>query len=68
MQHCTEMGYVYHMQLNVKQLKSYFKHTTDFINKRKKLPKISLNGFLVSMDLRSPHTNVPNHEDLQVPT
>ena len=37
------------------------------VQKYNHMPKISLNGFLDSMDLRCSHTNVKSHEDLQLP-
>ena len=55
----------HHLQDNVKQLKSYVKDTSDFINKIEKQPNISTNSLLISMDVRSLYTNIPNKEGIE---
>ena len=55
----------YHLQPYVKQLKSYVKDTTDFINKIEHLPPTVKESFLVSMDVRSLYTNIPHKEGIE---
>lgn len=54
----------YHLQPNVKDLKSYVKDTTDFINKIESQLNIPTNSFLVSMDVRSLYRNIPHKEGI----
>ena len=51
----------YHLQLIVKQIPSYVKDTNDFINAVK---SVSKNSYLVTMDMRSLYTNIPNTEGI----
>ena len=53
----------YHLQLIVKQIPSYVKDTNDFINAVK---SVSKNSYLVTMDMRSLYTNIPNAEEYQL--
>ena len=56
----------YHLQPFVQSLKSYIKDTTDFLNKLKlhttNLPKKAI---LVTMDVKSLYTNIPNREGIK---
>ena len=54
----------YHLQPNVKDLKSYVKDTTDFINKIESQLNIPTNSFLVSMDVRFLYRNIPHKEGI----
>ena len=53
------------LQPHVKELKSYVKDSTDFIRKLNSMEKISDNSILVTMDLRSLYTNIPNKEGIE---
>ena len=46
----------HHLQANVKELKSYVKDTTDFINKIEAQPEVPEDSYLVSLDVRSLYT------------
>ena len=48
------------LQRHVKELKSYVKDSTDFIRKINSMEKIPDNSILVTMDVRSLYTNIPN--------
>ena len=54
----------YHLQLIVKQIPSYVKDTNDFINKINAAKSVPKNSYLVTMDVRSLYTNVPNSEGI----
>ena len=56
-----------HLQPHVKQLKSYVQDTTDFINKTKNI-HIPNNSILVTMDVSSLYTNIPNDEGIDAVT
>ena len=53
------------LQPHVKELKSYVKHSTDFIRKINGMEKIPDNSILVTMDVRSLYTNIPNKEGIE---
>ena len=56
----------YHLQPEVAKLKSYTKDSTDTINKINRIKEqVSNNDILVSMDVRSLYTNIPNDEGIQ---
>ena len=56
----------YHLQPEVIKLKSYMKDSSDVINKIKEIEdQVSENDILVSMDVRSLYTNIPNEEGIQ---
>ena len=55
----------HHIQLLAKNLRSYVKDTTDFINKIKNIATVPKGAYLVSMDACSLCTNVPNCEGLE---
>ena len=56
----------YHLQPEVTKLKSYMKDSTDAINKIKEIEdQVSENDILVTMDVRSLYTNIPNDEGIQ---
>ena len=52
----------YHLQPIVKQIPSYVKDTSDFISKPKALETVPDNLYLVSLDVKSLNTNIPNSE------
>ena len=52
------------MQPHVKELPSYVKDTTDFLNKVDQLEKVPENSTLVSLDVKSLYTNIPNNEGI----
>ena len=51
-----------HLQPSVRSLTSHIKDTTDFINKITQVKNIPDDAILVSMDVRSLYTNIPNDE------
>ena len=53
------------LQPHVKELKSYVKDSTDFIRKINSMEKIPDNSILVTMDVRSLYTNIPNKEGIE---
>ena len=55
----------HHIQPLAKGLKSDVKDTTDFITKIKYLGTVPPNSFLVSIDITSLYTNIPNDEGLE---
>ena len=56
----------YHLQPEVRKLKSYTKDSTDTINKLKEIQnEIEEDDILVTMDVRSLYTNIPNNEGIQ---
>ena len=50
----------YHLQPIVKQIPSYVKDTNDFINKINVVKSVPKSSYLVTMDVRSLYTNIPN--------
>ena len=55
----------YYLQPLVKSLPSYIQDTTDFLNKLGKLPKtLPKDVHLVTMDVKSLYTNIPNNEGI----
>ena len=54
----------YHLQPIVKQIPSYVKDTNDFINKINAVKSVPKNSYLVTMDVRSLYTNIPNAEGI----
>ena len=54
----------HHLQPIVKQIPSYVKDTNDFINKINAAKSVPKNSYLVTMDVRSLYTNVPNSEGI----
>ena len=50
---------------HVKELKSYVKDSTNFIWKINNVEKVSGNGILVTIDVRSLYTNTPNKEGIE---
>ena len=56
----------HHLQPLNQNLPSYIKDTTDFLNKLEALPEeLPENSILVTMDVRSLYTNVPNDEGIE---
>ena len=53
------------LQPHVKKLKSYVKNSTDFIRKINSMEKIPDNIILVTMDVWSLYTNIPNKEGIE---
>lgn len=54
----------YHLQPLNKSLPSYVQDTTDFLKKLEALPEVPEGSILVTMDVRSLYTNVPNNEGI----
>ena len=54
----------HHLQPIVKQIPSYVKDTNDFINKINAVKSVPKNSYLVTMDVRSLYTNIPNAEGI----
>ena len=54
----------YHIQTLAKELPSYVKDNTDFINKIKDIGPLPSNSYLVTMDVSSLYTNIPHNERL----
>ena len=54
----------YHLQPIVKQIPSYVKDTNDFISKINAIKFVPKNSYLVTMDVRSSYTNIPNVEGI----
>ena len=50
---------------HVKELKSYVKDSTNFIWKINNVEKVSGNSILVTIDVRSLYTNIPNKEGIE---
>ena len=48
----------------MKQIPSYVKDTNDFINKINAVKSVPKNSYLVTMDVRSLYTNIPNAEGI----
>ena len=56
----------HHLQPLVKLLPSYIQDTTDFINKiNSHADKVNEKTFLVTMDVKSLYTNIPNNEGIK---
>ena len=55
----------YHFQLIAKQTPSYFKDTIDFKSKIKAIENVPDNSYLVSLDVKSLYTNIPNSEGIK---
>ena len=53
------------LQPEVRKLDSYVQDTTDFIKKISKIKSIPKGAYLVTMDVRSLYTSIPNEEGLQ---
>ena len=54
----------YHLQPIVKQIPSYVKDTNNFIHKINAVESVPKNSYLVTMDVRSLYTNIPNAEGI----
>ena len=52
----------YHVQPIVKEIPSYVQHTTDFLKKINQIDFVPDNSYLVSVDVKSLYTNIPNAE------
>ena len=55
----------YHLQPIVKEILSYIQHTTDFLRKINQIDFIPDNSYLVSLDVKSLYTNIPNAEGVK---
>ena len=55
----------HHLQPLNKALPSYVQDTTHFLQKLKSVPELPEDALLVTMDVRSLYTNVPNQEGIQ---
>ena len=54
----------YHLQPIMKQIPSYVKDLNDFINRINAVKSVPKNSYLVTMDVRSLYTNIPNAEGI----
>ena len=54
----------YHLQPIMQQIPSYIKDTNNFINKFNTVKSVPKNSYLVTMDMRSLYTNIPNAEGI----
>ena len=52
----------HHLPLHIQELGSYVKDTTDFIKKVTTIDKVQQERFLVTMDIHSLYTNIPNNK------
>ena len=50
----------------MKQIPSYVKDTNGFINKINVIKSVPKNSYLVTMDVRSLYTNIPNAKGISV--
>ena len=55
----------YHLQPIVKEIPSYVKNTQDFLKKLEKVKDISQETLLVTLDVKSLYTNIPNNEGIK---
>ena len=55
----------YHLQPIVKEIPSYVKDTQDFLKKLEKVKDIPLESLLVTLDVKSLYTNIPNNEGIK---
>ena len=55
----------YHLQPVVKEIPSYVKDTQDFLKKLEKVKDIPLESLLVTLDVKSLYTNIPNNEGIK---
>ncbi len=53
------------LALLVPKLKSYFKDTTDLLNKISELPRLPDNAILVTLDVKSLYSNIKPHKAMQ---
>ena len=51
------------LQTHMREIPAYIKDTNDFINKINNFP-FPPNSLLVTMDVRSPYTSIPNNEEM----
>ena len=63
---CHTSKYVdYHLQSIVQQIPSYIQGTSYFLLKINKMEKITDNSYLVSLDVESLYTSIPNSEGIK---
>ena len=55
----------FHLQPIVKNIPSYVRDTTDFLKKLDKVKNIPSNCLLVTLDVKSLYTNIPNNEGIK---
>ena len=55
----------YHVQLMVKETPSYVKDTQNFLRKLEKVKDIPQESLLVTLDVKSLYTNIPNNESIK---
>ena len=55
----------YHLQPIVKEIPSYVKDTQDFLKKLEKVKDIPQESLLVTLDVKSLHTNIPDNEGIK---
>ena len=55
----------HYLQPHAKSLPSYIKDTSDFINRINEAKDIKKDTILVTLDVKSLYTNIPNHEGIE---
>ena len=55
----------YHLQPIFKEIQSYVKDTKDFIRKLVQMEEVTEDSLLVTVDLKSSYTNIPNNEGIK---
>ena len=55
----------HYLQPHAKSLPSYIKDTSDFINRINETKEINKDSILVTLDVKSLYTNIPNHEGIE---
>ena len=55
----------YHVQPVVKEMSSYVQDTTDFLRKINQINFVPDNSYLVSLEVKSLYTNIPNAEGIK---
>ena len=58
-------GVDYNLQPIIKEIPSNVKDTQDFLKKLKKIKDIPQEGLLVTLDVKSLYTNIPNNEGIK---
>ena len=55
----------HYLQPHAKSLPSYIKDTSDFINRINETKDVNKDTILVTLDVKSLYTNIPNHEGIE---
>ena len=54
-----------HLQTIVKEMQSYARDTKDFLQKLNQIEEITEYGLIVTLDVKSLHTNIPKNEGIK---